>query len=193
MKPGLLPLLTLASLAACGTGVLRPAGEGGAAGSPPVASPEPTESPPRGPAPTPAGEPEGYREYATPISLPLRRIGRWTGSGIHEARREVIRDAGSLARFWSQVGAGTPPRIDFQRELVIAVASGQKPSGGHAIGVTQVTRTGGDLRIEVTESAPGPDCVTTSVLTQPVEAVVVPADGVTGWGFVEKRVAGGCT
>ena len=84
------------------------------------------------------------------------------------------------------------PEVNFSRDLVIAVASGEHSSGGHQIVVQQVTRDGGELRIEVVDTSPGPDCMTTSALTQPVDVVLVPADGVKGWSFIDRKATNAC-
>jgi hypothetical protein len=41
--------------------------------------------------------------------------------------------------------------------------------------------------VEVVETAPGPNCVTSASLTQPVDIVVVPALAVRGWSFIERK------
>ena len=104
----------------------------------------------------------------------------------------MIRDRETWSRFWSELGAGVQPQVDFRRDLVIAVASGERSSGGHDIAVQRVTRSDGRLRIEVLETTPGADCMTTGSLTQPVDVVMVPAEGVTGWGFIDRTVPGAC-
>jgi hypothetical protein len=75
---------------------------------------------------------------------------------------------------------------------VVAVAAGERSSGGHDIEVRQVTRAGSQLRIAVLESYPSEGCVTTAALTQPVDVVVVPAVGVTGWSFVDSQAVRSC-
>ena len=122
----------------------------------------------------------------------IRRIGSWVSSGVKGSRRLVIRDPKTLAAFWSELGAGVRPEVNFSRDLVIAVASGEHSSGGHQIVVQQVTRDGGELRIEVVDTSPGPDCMTTSALTQPVDVVLVPADGVKGWSFIDRKATNEC-
>jgi len=104
----------------------------------------------------------------------------------------VIRDAATWSQFWSELGAGVRPQVDFSRDLVIAVASGERSSGGHDIEVQKVTRTGGELRIEVLRTAPGKDCMATAALTQPVDVIMVPAAGVTGWSFIDRAATRDC-
>jgi hypothetical protein len=76
--------------------------------------------------------------------------------------------------------------------VVIAVASGERSSGGHDIEVREVTRAGGQLRISVLETYPGQGCMTTAALTQPVDVVAVNAAGITGWSFIDRRAVGTC-
>jgi hypothetical protein len=122
----------------------------------------------------------------------IQRIGRWISSGIRGSRRLVIRDPDTWSRFWSELGAGVRPQVDLSRNLVIAVASGERSSGGHDIAVQKVSRSGGELRIEVLETSPGPECLTTSALSQPVDVVMVPSAGVTGWSFIDRAATRAC-
>jgi hypothetical protein len=159
-----------------------------------VVDPDPAPAPapaPEAPASPPAAQPDtGSAESASDVEI--QRIGRWISSGIRGARRLVIRDADTWSRFWSELGAGVKPQVDLGRNLVIAVASGERSSGGHDIAVQRVSRLGGELRIEVLETSPGPGCVTTSALAQPVDVVMVPAAGVTGWSFIDRTATRVC-
>ena len=138
---------------------------------------------------------QGYVPYGssqTSGEIEIRRMGQWTHTGISEARRLVIRDANAWAEFWSELGVGDRPAVDFSQDLVIAVAAGQRPTGGHEIAVTQVTQSNGELRVEVLETSPGPNCMTTSALTQPVDVVVVQGVNPRSWSFVQRKEVRGC-
>ncbi len=194
------PIL-LVLLTACGSGTIRPTDDTGAV----APAPSPAPSAPvvdQDPAPTPSpstaaptdpsdAQPDTTSGQADG-AVEIRRIGRWISSGIRGSRRLVIRDPNTWAQFWSELGAGVRPKVDFSRDLAIAVASGQRSSGGHDIEVQTVTRSGGQLRIEVLETAPGASCVTTAALSQPVDVVVVPAAGVTGWSFIDQSATREC-
>jgi hypothetical protein len=195
-------LATLAVLAACGGSTVRPADDPDAiapapspAPSPPVVDPDPapapTPTPPAQPPDNPPSAPDTASGQAT-SDLEIRRIGRWISSGIKGARQLVIRDPATWSQFWSELGAGIRPQVDFSRDLVIAVASGERSSGGHDIEVQRVTRSGGDLRIEVLRTSPGAKCLATAALTQPVDVVLVPAAGVTGWSFIDRSATTDC-
>jgi hypothetical protein len=124
--------------------------------------------------------------------LDIRRIGQWTRTGIGESRRLVIRDANGWAQFWSELGVGDRPAVDFNRDVVIAVAAGQRPTGGYEIVIDRVTQSDGQLTVEVVERTPGPNCMTTASLTQPVDVVVVPAADAKSPSFLERKEIRGC-
>ncbi len=188
---------TLALLAACGSGTIRPSDDPETIAPAPSAAPSApvveTEPPPVTPPPTetPVARPDTTPAPAA-SEVEIRRIGRWISSNIRGARRLVIRDQATWSQFWSELGAGVRPDVDFGRDLVIAVASGERASGGHDIAVQRVGRTGGELRIEVLETSPGPNCMNTAALTQPVDVVVVSGAGVTGWSFIDRTATRDC-
>jgi PrcB C-terminal len=205
---GSVALIPVLILAGCGGTTMRvaqddPAEDSGAVALAPApeAAPESTTTAappgaPAAPAPDTAADSvtgQGYTSYGNAGSdLELRRIGQWTNTGISESRRLVIRDANTWARFWAELGVGERPEIDFTRNLVVAVAAGQRNSGGYEIAVRRVSQTDGDLTIEVEETMPGPNCMTTSALTQPVDVVVLPAVGARSWSFIEQQEVRGC-
>ncbi len=164
----------------------------------PYADPQ-TQDPYAEPAPQTAAaqdtgetQAQGYAPYGNSTTLDIRRIGQWTRTGIGEARRLVIKDANAWAQFWSELGVGDRPAVDFTRNVVVAAAAGQRPTGGHEIAIDRVTQIDGDLTVEVVERTPGPNCMTTASLTQPVDVVVVPASDVRGWSFMERKEIRGC-
>jgi len=90
------------------------------------------------------------------------------------------------------LAVGDRPDVDFTRDVVVAVAAGQRSTGGHEIAVDRVTQTDGQLSVEVVERTPGPNCITTASLTQPVDVVVVPSADARGWSFMERKEIRGC-
>ena len=136
---------------------------------------------------------EGYAPYAPGTGdVELRRIGQWTHTGIGESRRLVIRDANAWAQFWAELGQGARPAEDFSRNLVIAVAAGQRSTGGYEIAIQRVSQARGELTIEVLETSPSPNCVTAAAPSQPVDVVVVPGVGAKSWTFLERKEVRAC-
>ena len=197
-----IPSLAVAAvLAACGTGSVRPADQPepvNPAPAPSVAPSTPVDpdpAPATSPAPvapTPVADTGAGANPAPGTDVQMRRIGRWVSSGITGARRLVILDPATWSHFWSELGAGVRPEVDFGNDLVIAVAAGERTSGGHDIEVRRVTRSGNELRIEVLETYPSEGCVTTQAKTQPVDVVMVAATGVTRWSFIDTQAVGPC-
>jgi hypothetical protein len=191
------PLALLLALAACHSGRVTPNGgpapAAPAGGSGPVSTaPGPTSAPAPTP-PTPGGPSPSLDGAKAVDSLTIRQIGQWQYAQIEDARREVIRDAVTWTQFWNQLGAdGAQPVIDFRRELVIGVTLGRQPHGGIEVEVERVVRSAGALTIGVVERSPGPDCMTTEVITHPAQAVAVPAEGVKSWTFVERKEIRSC-
>jgi hypothetical protein len=154
------------------------------ASAPAPAAPSPADSQPQ-----PA---EPYHGYPGGDTLGIRRIGPWTHTGIAEPLRAIIRDPNAWAQFWSRLGLGDRPDVDFANELVIAVASGQERTGGFTIGVDRVTQHEGELTVQVVETSPGPNCMTTSELTQPVDIVAIPRVEFQNSKFVERTAVSDC-
>ena len=209
----LFALLVPAALVGCASGSTIRATDGDDTGSsgPVSLAPTPSEEAPAEPAPAtepnsepsvpsqPAAQPQtdpqpaqGYAPYASTRSIEIRRLGQWTRTGIGESRRLVIRDANAWGQFWTELGVGEQPNIDFTRDVVVAVAAGQRSTGGFEIAVDRITQTDGELSVEVVERTPGPNCVTTASLTQPVDVVVVPVADARSWSFMERKEIRAC-
>jgi hypothetical protein len=200
-------LLPIAALVACAAGkTMRVAPDDGSSDQPVALSPTPEPGPSELPSdtattapspkpdslPTEATGEKGYAGYGNGSDLELRRIGQWTRTGIGEARRLIIRDANAWAAFWSELGVGDGPAVDFTRDVIVAVAAGQRPTGGYEIAVSRVRQVNGELTVEVVETTPGPNCMTTTSLIQPVDVVAVPAPTARSWSFVERKEVRGC-
>ena len=188
-----LPALLALALLACGGG-LPPAGgtapEGPAAPAPPTPAPGPPVDPaPPTVSPAPAVPGTGGEEAG---GLAIRPLGSWTRSPYQARERQVIRDADTLAEVWTGLEAGEPPLVDFTREVVVLAAAGERDTGGHEISVRRAALENGRLVLLVVETSPGPNCMTTMALTQPVELVAVPAAGAEGWDFLDREERRDC-
>ena len=213
MIPRLFVLLVSAALVGCASGSTIRATDGDDTGASGPVSLAPAPSEEAQAEPTPATEPkseptvpsqpaaqpqtdpqpaQGYAPYASTRTIDIRRLGQWTRTGIGESRRLVIRDANAWGQFWSELGVGEQPNIDFTRDAVVAVAAGQRSTGGFEIAVDRITQTDGELSVEVVERTPGPNCITTASLTQPVDVVVVPVADARSWSFMERKEIRAC-
>ena len=113
-----------------------------------------------------------------PTAVTIEVLVAESYSGITDSRRLVIRDAATWQAVWKEiVGARTPapqpPGVDFDQNMVILAAMGQRGTGGYAIRIDEVAVEDGQLNVVVRETAPGPGCMTIQALTAPVTAVRV--------------------
>lgn len=66
-------------------------------------------------------------------------------------------------------------KIDFTKQMIIAVFQGEKPSGGYSIAVAKLVRHAKQLEVFIEEKSPGADCFTTQALTYPYHIIVTEA------------------
>jgi PKD repeat protein len=82
----------------------------------------------------------------------------------------AVRTQGQLERLWQEaLGNRTPlpdvPRIDFDRNVVIAIFLGEKPNVGYSIRVDQLRAEKGWLKIWYTEVQAGDRCIVPPALS----------------------------
>jgi hypothetical protein len=128
--------------------------------------------------------------------MTMQRILSAQDTGLNQPLRLVIRDLEQWQSIWSEAmrGRGTPtapPAVDFNRYMVILAAMGTQRTGGHEISIEEVHREGKHIVVTVRQVSPGPGCMTTQVLTSPVDIVQVPKsdEAVT---FVERQEIQNC-
>jgi PrcB C-terminal len=93
-------------------------------------------------------------------------------SGVEQAEYALISNADQLLSFWNraygaQLTVPSVPDVDFRRETILAAFMGTKPSGGYGLAVERVTLEGNDAYIDLTETQPAADAITTQALTSP--------------------------
>jgi hypothetical protein len=129
-------------------------------------------------APAPFRVPSGATAIPTqPLAEAIAPQGY--GSTFTTRQRIVVRDAAAWAALWPRlVGNQTPvppvPAVDFSRSMIILAAMGTKPSSGYAITIDAVFQSGGTTYAGVRETSPADDCLVLTVITSPIDAVLVP-------------------
>jgi PrcB C-terminal len=93
-------------------------------------------------------------------------------TGGEQAEYALISNEDQLLSFWnraygSQLSVPPLPDVDFRRETIVAAFAGTKPTGGYGLGVEGVTLEGNDAYIDLTETQPAADAITTQALTSP--------------------------
>ncbi len=68
----------------------------------------------------------------------LKTLAQGVHSDAQEPETSVITDERAYAELWERLrDAPARPRVDFERETVIAAFGGRKPSGGHTIEIVE--------------------------------------------------------
>ena len=110
-------------------------------------------------------------------SEPFTRLTSAITSGFTEPAELVVRDPAALATAWRTLHNGVPgnpaPTVDFAQKMVVLVALGQRNTGGYAIRFDSMTVEGGIPVMRYTVTSPGASCMTTQMVTSPVDVVVV--------------------
>lgn len=129
-----------------------------------------------------ARSPVGPTEHPQP--LPITRftsdeVSLTYSSGFLVPQQMVVRDAAAWRNAWAAIwqNVSTPPslpNVDFDREMVVIAALGQRSTGGFSIFIAGATDERGTVRVKTRSVSPGPGCVTTAALTQPVDAARLP-------------------
>jgi hypothetical protein len=130
------------------------------------------------------------------VSVPMQRVLTDQETGLNQPLRLIIQDLEQWQSIWSEVMRDrypitTPPAVDFGQSMVILAAMGVQNTGGHVISIEGVHRRGKRFFVTVRQVSPGPGCMTTQVLTSPVDIVQVPKsdEAVT---FVERQETRNC-
>lgn len=99
-------------------------------------------------------------------------IAKGTSSGIRRPTKEVITTEKEWEQFWKQhtsIASPPPalPKVDFGKQVVIVLTSGEKMTGGYTIEVTKVEVKKDAVMVYYKETKPKPANFTIQVLTQP--------------------------
>lgn len=125
-----------------------------------------------------------------PGVLQFETIDQGYYSGYSEKKFLLIKTQEEWRKVWD-IHAGIklppplPPKIDFNRQIVIAVFAGEYSSGGYAIRIDSIEKTENKVLVNIIETKPKRDHLTTQALSQPyqiaqIEATDLPVE------FIEK-------
>lgn len=118
--------------------------------------------------------------------VPFVTIDQGFSSGIRERKFLVIKSEAEWKTLWQThaqpaVPVKEVPRVDFDKEMVVAVFLGEKPTGGYKLEITGIDedRGKGQLRIVLRESKPPVGSIAIQALTQPYQIVRVKKSDLT--------------
>lgn len=108
----------------------------------------------------------------TPGEKDFTSISMGAASSITDERQMVIKDEQSFKDMWQHIDAVRGlPEIDFEDDMVIAVFMGEKPTGGYVIEIVSIEEYADSIVVNIKETVPGEDEMTTQALTYPYHVV----------------------
>ncbi len=113
-----------------------------------------------------------------------------------ERANYVIRSEADWGGLWNRTRSDIlpmppTPRVDFGNDMIIAVFSGIKNTGGFSITITRITETKGTIKVFFEETSPGPSCVVTQALTSPYHIARI-RKSVKAVEFAAKQIVNEC-
>jgi hypothetical protein len=110
------------------------------------------------------------------MPVTFRTVGKGFRSGVHTPLQIAARSQSEWTALWRQhasvdSSSQQPPAIDFEREIVIGLFLGDKPTGGYDVQISRVERNNDALTIYYQEKSPLPGAMVTQAVTQPFHIV----------------------
>ena len=112
------------------------------------------------------------------VSVSFSTVDRGFRSGIKERKLVTVKSEKEWGELWRlHKGAFLPEQpvlhVDFKQEMIVAVFSGEKKSGGHGIEITKIEedQKKGELIVFFLETRPPPKAMVTQAITQPYHIV----------------------
>jgi hypothetical protein len=99
-------------------------------------------------------------------------------SGFAEQTQQIITTQVDLNIIWETAHSHldlskNAPTIDFNKNVILVVATGQRNSGGYLLKINQIIESEKNYNVDVLETKPGKGCMTTQALTSPYQMVQI--------------------
>lgn len=105
-------------------------------------------------------------------------LSKGSQSGVRERKLVVIKNENDWKALWNSHASlllppKEPPLVDFQTEMIVAVFSGEKPTGGYSIEITGIQKDSAKhvVQVFVRESKPPAGAIVVQALSQPYHIV----------------------
>ncbi|MDD3531262.1 MAG: protease complex subunit PrcB family protein [Candidatus Pacebacteria bacterium] len=111
---------------------------------------------------------------AAATTVPFTPLVSGSQSAVTDRVNYFITSSDQLSELWKMINASsTPPKVDFNKDAVIAVFAGQQPTTGYVIKVSKIVDSSARL-VSITIAKPAESCISGESLTAPYELVAVP-------------------
>jgi hypothetical protein len=120
--------------------------------------------------------------------VPFQTVAKGARSGVVEAAQMVVRTQAEWSALWQkhssfEMNPTQAPAIDFNKELVIGIFLGQKPTGGYDVEIAGAEQSDGMLTVSFREKSPRPGAILTQAFTQAFHIVRIDINGTTAVRF----------
>ena len=107
---------------------------------------------------------------------PITTVAKGDMSEQQVARQVIVRTPAEWTALWKDHAPGQPPpaQIDFNKQMVIGIFVGTKPSAGHEVEIVGVRSEANELVVEYVQKQPGRGTMAAQLLTAPFHLVSVP-------------------
>jgi hypothetical protein len=103
-----------------------------------------------------------------------RTIEKGDQSNVDEAKQVLVRTEAEWTRLWQQHNPERPrPKVDFSKEMVVAVFMGSRPNAGFSTTITSAMAANGALVVRYNETMPRTGAVSAQILTFPYHIVAI--------------------
>ena len=131
------------------------------------------------------GEQKAMQRTAMILEAPsTRTIAKGDQSNVEDAKQVLVRTEAEWTKLWNQHSPDQPkPRVDFSKEMVVAVFMGSRPNAGFSTTITGAMVANGALVVRYKETAPAAGAVSAQILTFPYHIVAIAKAAVTDVKF----------
>jgi hypothetical protein len=125
-----------------------------------------------GPAST--GQAPATANSTEAVSVPISEVVHGIHSTVSKRANYLITSQTGFLALWALIDAGTqPPNIDFSKNDIIAVFTGDEPTAGFDITVSQVEDSQSRM-VTVLVTKPGSSCLPKESSTSPYQIIELP-------------------
>jgi len=108
--------------------------------------------------------------------VPFKTIAKGYRSGVREPLQTVVGNQTDWQSLWKRhtsigITPAPPPSVDFDREMVVGVFAGEKPTGGYDVEIINAEQTDSAVTVHYREKSPPPGSIVTQALTQPFHLI----------------------
>jgi hypothetical protein len=104
----------------------------------------------------------------------VRTIDKGTQSNVDSAKQAAAHTPQEFAALWRAHNYDKPaPKVDFAKEMVVAVFMGSRPTAGFSVEILSAAERGGQLVVTYRERMPSEGAMTAQILTAPYHIAAI--------------------